>query len=60
MDTTNASLYKEVKAYVKSKTIKGYSAPLAYGYYRLGDQLKFYAFGMPGVGYLPFISISIS
>ena len=58
MDTTDVSLYKEVKAYVKSKTIKGYSAPLAYGYYRLGDQLKFYAFGMPGVGYLPFIRAS--
>ena len=54
----NEALYDEVKAYVKSKAVKGFTAPYAPGYYRLGDHLKYYTFGTPGVGYLAFIRSS--
>ena len=54
----NADLYAEVKAYVASKAVTGLTAPYAPGYYRLGDHLKYYTFGTPGVGYLAFIRTS--
>lgn len=55
---TNADLLNEIKAYVKGMAVSGLTAPYAPAYYRLGDHLKFYVFGTPGVGYLPFIRTS--
>lgn len=55
---TNKDLYNEIQAYVKSKAVKGFSAPYPAGYYRLGDHLKYYVFGTPGIGYLAFIRAS--
>lgn len=55
---TNKDLFREVADFVASKTVSGFSTPLAAGYYRLGDHIKYYVFGTPGVGYLPFIRTS--
>lgn len=57
-DITNQDLYNEIKAYVESKAVKGFTAPYTPGYYRLGDHLKYYVFGTPGIGYLAFIRAS--
>ncbi len=54
----NKDLVLEVQAYVKSMAVSGLDTPYAPAYYRLGDHLKFYVFGLPGVGYLPFIRTS--
>ena len=54
----NRALYNEVSAYVASHAASGFSAPLKAGYYRLGDHMKYYVFGTPGVGYLAFIRAS--
>ena len=55
---TNENLYMEVDAYVSSHAASGFTAPLSAGFYRLGDHMKYYVFGTPGVGYLPFIRTS--
>lgn len=52
------ALYGEVEEYISSIAVSGFDAPLAAGIYHLGDQLKFYVFDLPGVGYLPFIRSS--
>lgn len=54
----NKELYAEVKAYIANHAVKGFDAPHLAGYYRLGDHMKYYVFGLPGVGYLPFIRTS--
>lgn len=54
----NKELVDEITAYVKKMAVSGLDAPYAPAYYRLGDHLKFYVFGTPGVSYLPFIRTS--
>ena len=58
LNVVNQDLFNEVKSYIASMAIRGVTVPLAAEKYHLGDQIKFYVFDKPGVGYLPFIRSS--
>lgn len=55
---TYEGLWDTVAEYVASKTPAGLEPAYQSGYFYLGGQLKFWVFGSPGVGYLPFIRTS--